>query len=237
MSWGPMKKVWITRARPAALATAERVRALGLEPVAAPLLTVKPLGEGPIDLAGVGAIAFTSANAVTAFAARSPARALPVFAVGHATAAAARSAGFPAVVSSEGDVAALAAAIAARAGTFVGAVLHPAAADPAGDLAGALVSRGIEARTLVVYETVATRLSPNVRAQIPRFHAVLLHSPKAARLLAEILRRNPAPDLRICCLSPAVAAPLRDFDPRGIRVAALPNEDALLNLIVDPRFS
>ena len=84
--------------------------ALGFEPVVAPLLTVRALGEGPIDLAGVGAIAFTSANAVAAFAARSPARSLPVFAVGESTAAAARSAGFRAVLSTEGDVNALAAA-------------------------------------------------------------------------------------------------------------------------------
>jgi len=232
-----MKKIWITRARPGAEATAERVWKLGFEPVVAPLLAVRALGEGPVDLRGVGAIAFTSANAVTVFAARSSARDAPVFAVGEATAAAARSAGFPTVVSAEGDVDALAAAIAARAGTFAGAVLHPAAAEPAGDLAGALATAGIEARTLTVYETVASRLSPKVRAQIPQLHAVLVHSPKAARLLADLLRANPAPDLQVFCLSPAVAAPLRDLPRIRLRVAALPNEAALLNLIVDPRFS
>lgn len=228
-----MKTIWITRARPGAEATAERVRALGFEPVVAPLLTVRALGEGPIALAGVGAIAFTSANAVAAFSARSNARSLPVFAVGDATGAAARQAGFSAVVSAEGDVNALAAAIAARAGTFTDAVLHPAAAEPAGDLAGELGALAIEARTLAVYETVAAALSPSVRARIPRFHAVLLHSPKAARRLAAILDRIEAPRLHVCCLSPAVAAPLRGLDPHRLRVAALPNEDALLNLILD----
>ena len=228
-----MKTIWITRARPGALATAERVRGLGFEPVVAPLLNLRALGDGPIDLAGVGAIAFTSPNAVTAFAARSAARSPPVFAVGDATAAAAREAGFAAVVSAEGDVNALAREIAARAGTFIGAVLHPAAAEPAGDLAGELAVLGIEARTLAVYETVAAALSPSVRAQIPRFHAVLLHSPKAAWRLAAILGRIEAPRLHVCCLSPAVAAPLRGLDPRRLRVAALPNEDALLNLLLD----
>ena len=228
-----MKTIWITRARPGAEATAERVRGLGFEPVVAPLLAVRLLGEGPIDLAGVGAIAFTSAHAVAAFEARCSARSLPVFAVGDATAATARQAGFSAVVSAEGDVNALAREIAARAGTFSGAVLHPAAAEPAGDLAGELAALGIEARALALYETVAAALSPSVRARIPRFHAVLLHSPKAARRLASILDRMAAPGLHICCLSPAVAAPLRGLDPRRLRVAALPNEDALLNLILD----
>ncbi len=232
-----MRTIWITRARPGAQATAERVRALGFEPVAAPLLAVRALGAGPIDLAGVGALAFTSAKAVAAFAARATARSLPVFAVGAATAAAARAAAFAAVVSAEGDVSALAATIAAWPAPFAGAVLHPAAAEPAGDLAGALAARGIEARTLAVYETVAARLSPKTRAMIPRFLAVLLHSPKAAWRLAAILRQIEAPDLHICCLSPAVAAPFPGLGPRRLRVAALPNEGALLNLIVDPRFS
>ncbi|MGI8842005.1 MAG: uroporphyrinogen-III synthase, partial [Caulobacteraceae bacterium] len=119
-----MKTVWITRAPPGAEATAERVRALGFAPVVAPLLAVRAVGEGPIDLVGVGALAFTSANAVAAFAARSPEGVVPVFAVGEATAAAARAAGFSAVVSADGDVAALAATIAARAGALTGAVLH-----------------------------------------------------------------------------------------------------------------
>lgn len=232
-----MKTVWITRARPGALATAARVLALGFEPAVAPLLVVRPLGEGAIDLAGVGAIAFTSVNAVAAFAARSPARALPVFAVGAASAAAAKDVGFAAVVSAEGDVNALAAQIAARAATFTGQVLHPAAAEPAGDLAGALAAVGIETRTLAVYETVAARLSAKFRIMIPRFHAVLVHSPKAARRLAAVLRRSAAPDLLICCLSPAAAAPMPHIDPRRLRVAAFPNEDALLNLIDDPRLS
>src|SRR5471030_2758840 len=111
----PLRKIWITRAEPGASATAGRVRGLGFEPVVAPLLAVRALGHGPIDLAGAGAIAFTSANGVAAFAARSGARGLTAFAVGSGTAAAAKAAGFATVVSADGDVETLAAAIAAHA--------------------------------------------------------------------------------------------------------------------------
>ncbi|MBA3811547.1 MAG: uroporphyrinogen-III synthase, partial [Caulobacteraceae bacterium] len=48
------KTIWVTRACPGARVTAERVRALGFEALAAPLLEVRPLAGGPIDLAGVG---------------------------------------------------------------------------------------------------------------------------------------------------------------------------------------
>ena len=61
-----MKTIWITRAQPGAQATAERVRGMGLEAVVEPLLEVRALGEGEIDLAGAGALAFTSAHGVRA---------------------------------------------------------------------------------------------------------------------------------------------------------------------------
>jgi uroporphyrinogen-III synthase len=229
-----LRKIWITRAQPGASATAERVRGLGFEAVIAPLLAVRPLGRGLIDLAGVGAIAFTSANGVAAFAARSAARRLPVFAVGGGTAAAARAAGFAAVFSADGDVNALATAIAAHG--VARPVIHPGAAEPAGDLAASLTPHGIEVRSVAVYETVPAALSPEVRASFTQFYAVLAHSPKAASLLADILRETPAPRLRAFCLSPAVAAPLRGLALGRLEAAALPNEDALLNLLADRGF-
>jgi uroporphyrinogen-III synthase len=222
------RRVWITRASPGAESTAARVRALGFEPVIAPLLQSRPVGSGPVDLTGVGAIAFTSANGVTAFAARSGERALPVFAVGAATAAAARAAGFGHVLSSDGDVATLAATLAAHERQIRGAVLHPTAAEPAGDLS---VS-GLPVRRLTVYETAPAPRDGRIEAQIPYLHAALVHSAKAARLLAGVLREHPAPRLRLLCLSPAVAAPLWG----EISTAALPNEEALLNLLADRGF-
>ncbi len=92
------QRIWITRALPGAESTAERVRALGHEAVVAPLLTVQPLADTRIDLAGVAALAFTSANGVRAFAEKCADRSLRVFAVGLATAQAARQVGFRAVL-------------------------------------------------------------------------------------------------------------------------------------------
>src|SRR5579864_1783939 len=90
---------WVTRAQPAAEATAERLRALGVEPLVEPLLAVRPITGASVDLTGAAAIAFTSANAVAAFAALSGDRSLPAFVVGDATAAAARAIGFERVTS------------------------------------------------------------------------------------------------------------------------------------------
>ena len=103
---GQSAPVWITRARPAAEATAARVTALGFESLVDPLLAVEAL-DADIDLAQAKALAFTSGNGVEAFARLSDERALPVFAVGRATAQAAKAAGFISVASADGDVEAL----------------------------------------------------------------------------------------------------------------------------------
>lgn len=222
--------IWVTRARPGAEATAARLREMGYEPLVAPLLEVRLLPGGPIDLAGIAALAFTSANGVAAFVARSEGRSLPVFAVGAATAAAAREAGFASVTSADGDIAALASAIVVHA-PFAGEVLHARPAEPAGDLTATLAASGVGARALTLYETAPTPPDPDTAALIPRLDAVLLHSPKAARVLAGHLVDHPAPNLPALCLSEAVAAPLVSSGLAAVRAAPDPTEAALLALL------
>jgi uroporphyrinogen-III synthase len=228
---GRRQRIWITRAQPAADATAERVRALGHEAVVAPLLAVRNLPSVSVDLAGVAALAFTSANGVRAFADASGERNLRVFAVGSATAQAARAAGFRSVLSADGDVEALADGIALRRSELRGAVLHPGAAEPAGDLAGALEKHGVEARRLILYETAPVTLSDGEAAALIRCDAALLHSARAAQVMAKVLKAHPAPNLRALGLSKAVVKPLARTPLAAKAFPPFPLEAALLNLI------
>ena len=214
-----IRTVWITRARPGADRTAERLSGMGLTPVVAPLLTIAPLKVRP-DLAEVGALTFTSMNGVTAFTSLSTRRSLPVFAVGDATAASARAAGFADVRSAGGDIHALAALIRAE-GSGV-SILHPAASEPAGDLA-ALVGDAARITALAVYEALETDASPP-----EAWDAVLIHSPRAARALAARLSPDVAPGRIAVALSPAAAAPLAPLDFAEVRLAAIPTEASLL---------
>lgn len=223
--------IWVTRARPGADATAARLRDLGLEAVVEPLLQVRPIDDAPIDLAGVSAIAFTSANAVAAFAERSPERALRVFAVGDATAAAARAQRFPNVLSARGDVQALAAALATRKRELPGLILYAAAAEPAQDLAAALEAVGLKVRQVTLYETVALEPSEALTARLPRIDAVLVHSAKAAKVLATVLKAHPAPQLAAYCLSGQIARSLGRAGLAAVVSAEAPNEAALLGLL------
>jgi uroporphyrinogen-III synthase len=225
------RRVWITRAQPGAEATAARVRALGHDAWVEPLLDIRPLADARIELGGVGALAFTSANGVRAFTDLSGQRDIKVFAVGAATAQAARAAGFRAVLSADGDVAALAQGIAARRGEIRGVVLHPGAAEPAGDLAGALADQGVEVRSVALYDSVAAEVEPARLAALVQADSVLLHSPKAAKELARVLKAHPAPGLRALGLSPAVIRPLARSGLAERTSPPMPLEAALLNLI------
>ncbi|MDQ0465490.1 uroporphyrinogen-III synthase [Caulobacter ginsengisoli] len=224
------RQIWITRAQPAADATAQRVREMGHEPLVAPLIELVPI-EARVDLTGIAALAFTSANGVRAFAEAEARRDLTVYAVGGTTAAAAKAAGFRGVLTADGDVAALAERIVSRKRELMGAVLHPGAAEPAGDLCGALIEAGIEARPLVLYEAIDVAPDEALLAALPGLDAVLLHSPRAAGILAAFLKKHPAPTLRALCLSGAVARPLAKARLRQVASAPFPIEAALLNLI------
>ena len=228
---GRRQRIWITRAQPGADATADRVRALGHDALVAPLLAVRVLPDVSVELSGVAALAFTSANGVRAFADASGERGLKVFAVGAATAQAARQAGFRSVLSADGDVEALAEGIAVRRSELKGAVLHPGAAEPAGDLAGALEKHGVEARRLILYETAPVSLAEEQAAMLSRADAVLLHSPRAAQVLAKVLKAHPAPEMRALGLSKAVVKPLARTRMAAKAYPPFPLEAALLNLI------
>jgi uroporphyrinogen-III synthase len=230
---GP-RVVWITRAQPGADATAGRVRELKLEAVVEPLLEVRPALDVDIDLADVSAIAFTSANAVAAFAERSPERAIRVFAVGDATASEARTQRFSNVLSARGDVDALARALTARRRELPGVVLYPAAAEPAQDLAGALEAVGLKVRQVTLYETVMLEASDALVERLPQIDGVLVHSAKAAKALAAFLKVHPAPHLTAFCLSRQIARSLGRTGLAAVVSAESPNEAALLALLAQP---
>ncbi|MBX7248525.1 MAG: uroporphyrinogen-III synthase [Caulobacteraceae bacterium] len=225
-------RVWVTRASPGAERTAEHLRLLGHSPLLSPVMRVRQV-PATIDLTDAAALAFTSANGVEAFALRSPGRDLPVFAVGDATAQAAREAGFGDVTSASGDVEALGRLI-ASAGLPDGAVIvHPGGRELAGDL-GAASGPGVRIRPVALYETVARAPSEALSAMdADGIDAVLVHSSKAARRVAAVCAPWREGRAWYLALSPAVAAPLLEAGFEKVRVAPAPDEAALLRLLTE----
>lgn len=217
-------RLWVTRTLPGAEETARRLRDLGHEPIVRPVLAASRVSAEPPDLDKIGAVAFSSGAGVRAFAEISRERSLPVFTTGDATAAEAREAGFGAVHSAWGDLPALARLVASHRPS--GEVLWPCAAEPAGDLAAMLAPAGVGVRRLVLYRTVPCAF------EVPDgLDGVLIHSPRAARILADRLSAPQSRGLSLFAISPAAAAPLSHLPFADVAVAPRPDETALLGLL------
>ena len=129
------------------------------------------------------AILFTSANGVRAFAGLSPRRDIGVLAVGDATAAAARAAGFTAVESAGGDVGDLVRLTKQRLKPEAGPLFHAAGSAVAGDLARLLGEGGFTLRRRMLYESnAATDFTPAARSALlaGQVDQVVLFSPRTA---------------------------------------------------------
>jgi uroporphyrinogen-III synthase len=218
-------RIWVTRTQPGANATAARLTAMGHAPVVQPVLKARPIPGAVLDLAGIDALAFTSGHAITAFAALSTERDLPVFTVGEASALLARLEGFSKVASADGDVRALAELI---ADLQPGRVLNATAVEAAADLPALLAKRGVAATAVPIYDSVPTETVP----PLGDIDAVLIHSLKAARLIAGVLgHRHEAALMDVYAISAAVAEPLRAVKPRALKIAKTPDELALMALL------
>jgi uroporphyrinogen-III synthase len=226
-------RVLITRPEADALDLQATLLARGYEVLIEPLLVIEPVPHPPPDLADVQALVLTSANAAAALT--PDLRQLPVFAVGEATAEAARAAGASAVVTAGGRASTMPPLIAGRCQPEAGAILHLAGEVVRPGLETALAAQGFRYRREVVYRARAReRFSAAVIAawQEREIGAVLLFSPRTARILVDLMECHALfgciDSITALCLSQEAAAPLRGHSWRAVRIAAAPTTKALL---------
>lgn len=213
-------KVLILRPLPGSERTATRARALGLEPIIAPLFRIEPI-EGQAPLADrFDAVIVTSANGARHSHERLRAfHGLPCFAVGEASAAAAREAGFTDVRIGPSDGSALA-RLAVAGG--VRRALHPCGRDRV-----AIRAAGLEIVPFPVYasEKLAALPSP-AAAALDGDAVVLVHSSRAAAHFADLVgSRRTA--VRLAAIS-ASAAAAAGVGWGAVAVASEPRDPALL---------
>lgn len=213
--------VLILRPQPGANETADRARARGLEPVIAPLFTVRPLDWDPPSPEDFDAVLVTSANAPRqAGEALAAFTHLPAYAVGDASAAAAREAGFGTVRIGPSDGAA---AVRLMEADGIRRAVHFTAPQPA-----ELPRSEIALTQVPVYITLpGDRLPDEAIAAVNAGAVVLLHSPRAAELFGDLIdeRRSIA---RIAAISDAAAA-AAGTGWADVVVASEPRDDALVD--------
>lgn len=230
-----MARILVTRPREDAEGVTAELRARGHDVVVEPLLEIVPVPGAAVDATATQGILVTSANGIRALAPRLERRDLPVWAVGDASARAARELGFARVESAGGDVESLAALVSAQADPAGGELLHAAGTVTAGDLAGRLGEAGFAVRRLVLYEArTAQAVSPSLaRALADRMvDAGLFFSPRTAatfvRLVSSAGLDDACAPVAAYALSPAVARELASLPWRTVRTAAAPTQAALL---------
>ena len=216
-------KVLILRPQPGADETAARARTLGLTPVVAPLFAVRPLPWEAPDPAGFDAVMLTSASAARqARDGLTPFRALPCYAVGEATAAAAGEAGFTDIrVGPEGG----AALLPMMAEDGVRSAFHACGEDHL-----ALEHPAISIRRIPVYAAEASEsLSVEAQAALEAGAVALLHSPRAAALFAGL--GGPRERISIAAISAPTARAAGD-GWKSVAIAPQPRDQALLELAI-----
>jgi uroporphyrinogen-III synthase len=202
-----------------------------------------PAPETEPRLDDVQAVVITSANAARALIQRSLGamlmeRELPLFAVGEATARAARDAGFGRVVSSDGDVDALVAAVRRQVDPRRGTLLYPCGAHTARDLVAALARRDLACLPVVVYHAVPAHDLPRdvehgLRER--RYDLILFYSARTAGVFCDLAETygvaDSLHDSVALCLSAAVAGRAQAMRFRSVDVARRPDQRAMLDAV------
>ena len=205
-----MRPLVILRPEPGASATADQARAMGLDVRTIPLFEIVPLPWTSPDPTQFDALVVTSANALRHGGAElERLRALPVYAVGAATAAVARASGFDVTAIGEGGVRAMRLPKEER-------LLH---------LAGREHAASSAAMTMKVYEARPIEMPDGLDAVHDCVAAI--HSPRAGRRLGELLERRSG--IVIAAIS-AAAAEACGTGWKGVHAAPQPNDEALLAL-------
>jgi len=226
--------VLITRPSPAAEKTARHVSALGLRPIVAPLLTIRRV---PADLPhDAVAVLVTSGSAVDGLPAW--ARARPVFAVGDATAARVRAAGFPQAYSARGNATDLAALVQRTLPAQHGELLLLTGKGQGTELAGLLRAQQRDVTVREVYEAVAVPLLPAPAAAALRggdLRAALFFSAETARQFVRLVTaaclEASVQNTDACAISRPTGVALDALRWRRIRIAAGPTQDDMLALL------
>ncbi|TWT14914.1 uroporphyrinogen-III synthase [Reyranella sp. CPCC 100927] len=231
-------RVLVTRPEPEARAFAAALVARGHEPVLAPMLRLVALSV-PDDLverlAAAQAILLTSANGARTLAQATKVRGYRIFAVGDATARAARDSGFTEVVSARGDAQALVAVVSKWLQPGEGRLVHAGGAAKAGDVATSLRSAGFAIDEIALYDMQSVDTLPADVVQMVedgRLDAATFFSPRTAQAFVKVAVQAGIAPFLACTVAVAISpAALAGADgiPWRTRIAArAPTQDGVL---------
>ena len=222
-------KIIVTRPVEDALPLAGKLKSMGHGVVIAPVLQIVPRSAVEFPSRLYQAICLTSANGVRVLETVEGIKAIPVLAVGPQSKQVAIEHGFLNVEAQGSDVAGLVAYVVHHLKPEDGPILYISGSQTSGDLEGKLRSAGYDVDRLITYDAKPADLA-GLEGEIQSSHAVLLYSPRSAKLWASAINnlqlQHAAATLTHICLSQAIAACLPESWPKCI--AENPTEAALI---------
>lgn len=221
---------WVTRSSPFNLRTSRGLAEIGHRSITAPVLQIRPTGILPPTIEPT-AIVFTSGHAILHRTLQIRWRSLPVFTVGEHSAALARECGYSDVRSADGAVSDLRDLILGSVSRF-GHLVHFGARDPAGNLVDDLRRAGLSAELSIAYESVEVTAEQlkTVAMSLPFVDGILVHSPRGARVAAELVRQVRWHGL-VFSLSEACAEPFERLPGIAVETAPFPTERSMMDMI------
>lgn len=226
-------RVCVTRPSPDGETTVAALKAVGVEAVHAPLMTIRFLPSRLPALPPGAVLVFTSANGVRAYLAAGGQAGVPAFAVGQATAASAAAAGLDLRGVAAGDVDSLFGLLVAA--TASGPFLHVRGRHSRGRLVDRLVEAGRDAQAAILYEAVAAEVWPPMLVDtVSSGGGVAFFSPRTAGLFVSLASPRLAADrcdATAFCLSQGVAQALAPFPFATVRIARAPKVPAFVDMV------
>ena len=215
-----MRRLFVFRPEPAARQTTRTAKDLGLDAVSIPLFELEPIDWTVPDPGDFDAMLLTSANTVRmAGEGLASFRALPVHAVGEGTAVAARVAGLGVASVGNAGVDELLAEVPRDA-----RLLHLCGEDKR--------EPSTAGRSITSVAVYRANEKPNVSGlQALEGQAAVVHSPRAARRLAELISPGTRSTIRLAAISKATAEAAGD-GWQEVRTAPVPRDTELLALAV-----
>lgn len=212
-----MTRVLVLRPEPGASATLRRARERGLDAVAIPLFEIEPVAWESPEPSEFDGLLLTSANAVRSGGEQlHKLRGLPAYAVGEATAEAARDAGFDIASTGDADIHRLLRSIEPDL-----KLLHLAGEDR--------TERGETSQKIRTVTVYRSRAKEGVELRGIGESLALIHSPRAGRRFADLTDELDKASIAIVAISRAAGEAAGPGWSR-VEVADSPTDEALLAL-------
>ena len=230
--------VIVTRTVPGVHKTVEKLKALGVKPVAAPMLTIS-FAETATIPADPAITIFTSVNGVKSYARLTDRRETTVYCIGAATQAVAEEMGWTVRASSHGGAAEFIELIENHADPSDGLIVHPTNAETASGITEMLQRSGYSAQMIHCYTAKPKSKLPKQATDALQSDdcVVMFYSGDAMSAFLDIDGAWNNRNLKIIGLSENIVSVLRWSGFTNLWVAEKPTDDAMVKVLTLPEFS